>query len=175
MWVVLSFVIAFHLEIPPLTALLHSCYWTGSCISPIPLEGAGETLQGKKGFSSWFCGLLLWWFLQYKVTCSMLDTKCHSPSSLPLLAPALVHLHPRRGFSVGPACISLPSSLSPATVDISGPGNWANFFAIQWATSIPSPAKSGSYLWECVFQIFSFLDNSSSTIGYSLAFYFIST
>lgn len=32
---------------PPHTALLHSCYWTGSCISLMPVGGAGETRREK--------------------------------------------------------------------------------------------------------------------------------
>lgn len=79
-WIVLSCVIRFHLKTHP------HC----RCCR-------------KKGGFSWLRGLLLGWFLWYKVTCSLWDAQGHSHSGLPLMAPALVHLaHPKRGFSVDP-------------------------------------------------------------------------
>ena len=91
-WIVLPCVIIFHLEIHP----------------------SLQMLQKKRGASP--SGLLLGWFLWYKVTCSMWDTQGHSHSGLPLTAPALIHLaHPKWGLSVALACISLLSSLRPET------------------------------------------------------------
>lgn len=79
---------------------------------PLTADAAEE----KGGFSFWLCGLLLGWFLWYKVTCSMWGAQGHSRSGLPFMAPALIHLaHPKRGLSVALACISLPSSLRPET------------------------------------------------------------
>lgn len=140
---------------------------------PLTADAAEE----KGSFSFWLCGLLLGWFLWYKVTCSMWDAQGHSHSGLPLTAPASIHLaHPKWGLSVALACISLLSSLRPETRHfISGPGNQANLSAIKWAPSLPSSTKSGSYLEERFFQIFSFLGVSSSTVGYSSAFSFVSS
>ena len=131
---------------------------------PLTADAAEE-----KGGFSWLCGLLLGWFLWYKVTCSMWDAQGHLRSGLPFMAPALIHLaHPKRGLSVALACISLPSSLRPETRHF-----WSRQSSKPLCYSVGSIATFFNQVW--LLQIFSFLGASSSTVGYSLAFSFVSS
>ena len=169
----------FHLEIHPLLPNFTVGADTGQelvNIFPLPVEGAGETWQ-KKG-SSVSLGWLLC-CLRVGLCNSEPDTQWGSPSACPFWRQPGSTCTPAGGFlSVGmhfpafwpqsSACGQLCSRqpIRPLCYSLG---------YVYWATSTPSPTKSGSYFWKHFFQkVCFFLGESPSTIGYSLAFFFIS-
>lgn len=109
--------------------------------SPLPVEGAGETLQKKGCFG--FRVLLLRWLLQYSVTSSLLDASWCSPSACQFWHQLWSTCTPAGFFLF--ALHEFPCPLASVQwLDISGPDNPANLSVIQWAMSAPFRTKSGS-------------------------------
>lgn len=171
--IVLCQIIAFHLKIHLLLPCFIAITDAGLCLVNISLASkcVRKTLQ-KRGDSG-FRVLLLGWLLWNTMTNSELDTQWSS-----LLACQFWHQPwstcTQQGFPVRPACTFLPCSLNPVTVDISDPGNQINPAAIQWAMST-TQTKFLDSSFGVSFSKFVPLGDSLSTIGYSLAFSFISS